>query len=306
MPCASRTRQRRLLGLTAWAVVMLPATALHAQVAGAPVDASTDQPDRTTATATATAAPAPAEPGPRYILAMAMLHAPVFPGAASSANKVRPAFSFQLGRWTVSTSRAVDLGGLQVHQTGPGASTVLRETEQWQTGLSFRVHSGRNSADDPALAGLPDIPASLEARLSASLRLAAGWSASTAWTQDLGHPRHGARISTTLGWSGTVAEGWRARAGLGLEAANGNFMRTHFGVPSAAALPGSRPAYTPGAGWISASLGGSLQYRVSPHWIVTTSATYGRLAGPAASSPLTQRAGAFSTLVGLAYVNKGN
>lgn len=301
MRCHPTRKSIRTLTVIAWAALALPPTALHAQVApGAADNASQGQPG-----AWATADNTPGEAGPRYVLAMALLHAPVYPGAASGEHKLRPAFSFRLGRWTLSTSRAMDLGGLQVHQTGPGASTVLQETAQWQTGLSFRLNSGRSSADDPALTGMPDIPASLEGRLSATRRLGAGWSISSAFTQDLGHPRHGARVNATLGWSGPLADGWRARAGLGLEAANGHYMQTHFGVTPAAAIAGTRPAYHPGSGLLSTSLGGSLQYRIAPHWLLTTSAAYGRLAGPAASSPLTQRAGAFSTLIGLAYVSEG-
>jgi outer membrane scaffolding protein for murein synthesis (MipA/OmpV family) len=239
----------------------------------------------------------------RTVIGLSAIHAPTYVGAEDRVTKVRPAVSFRAGRWLISSSRASDLGGLKATRDEPGASTVLRDTDHWQTGLAFRLNSGRQSADDPALTGIPDLPRSLEIRLSALRRLDRHWNVATTLVQDLAHPRQGARVGLSLGWAAPLAEGWRARAGVGLEAANGNYMRTHFGVTAAQALPGTRPAYDPGAGLLSASLSAGIQYTVTPNWLITASFGSNRLLGPAADSPLAQRRNSFATMLGVAWVS---
>jgi len=239
----------------------------------------------------------------RTVIGLSAIHAPTYVGAEDRVTKVRPAVSFRAGRWLISSSRASDLGGLKATRDEPGASTVLRDTDHWQTGLAFRLNSGRQSADDPALTGIPDLPRSLEIRLSALRRLDRHWSVAATLVQDLAHPRQGARVGLNLGWAAPLAEGWRARAGVGLEAANGNYMRTHFGVTAAQALPGTRPAYDPGAGLLSASLSAGVQYTVTPNWLITASFGSNRLLGSAADSPLSQRRNSFATMLGVAWVS---
>lgn len=289
------------------ATLALFAGALHAQ---GPAQVPTAPDENSTAPADATVlhpvleagpGPAPQEQDSRYVLALVALNAPVYPGAGRSESKLRPAFSFKLGRWRFSTSRSADLGGLQAR--GAGASTVLRQTGTWQTALSLRVNSGRSAGDDPLLAGMPDLSRSLEGRLSVSRKLGENWAFSAALTQDLTHPAYGARLGAALAWSAPIAPAWRARASLGLEAANGGYMRTHFGVRPQDAIVGQRAAYDPGAGLLSASAGAGLQYQLARNWLVTGAVNHIRLLGQAASSPLTVKTGYFTAMVGLAYVS---
>lgn len=282
-------------GALALGTMLLLATAAHADEPG---------PGTESAPPIATAPASPHAVG-EQLLAVAVLRTPTYPGSANDEVKLRPAFAFRLGRWQIHSPRASDLGGLRAVREEAGASTVLREDAHWQTGLSLRLSSGRRASDDPVLAGLPDIPRSLDVRLSATRRLGAGWAASVGAQRAVGGGAPGSRLLLGVGWSGALGEGWRARGGLAAEAGSRSFNHTYFGVEPAQALPGERPAYAPGAGWIDVSFTAGVQKRLSPHWVLTATAGRGRLLGPAADSPLTRRTASTTLLLGLAWVPGG-
>ncbi|MDR1035344.1 MAG: MipA/OmpV family protein [Deltaproteobacteria bacterium] len=83
------------------------------------------------------------------------------------------------------------------------------------------------------------------------------------------------------------------RWGLAAEAgfADADYNQTHFGVTPLQSLRSGYPVYTPSAGLKDLSLGGSVDYYLTPSFSVDVFAKFTRLTGDAADSPLVLRGG---------------
>jgi outer membrane protein len=184
-----------------------------------------------------------------------------------------------------------------------GFSLSLYDTPQFRAGLTGRYRGGRFDGDDHRLIGLNDVPWSVEPGVFVEF-----WP--TEFLRTRAELRHGVGghhgLVADLGLdvvqrfgAATIAFGPRMALG------DGDFTRTYFGVrPFEAALNGNVRPYRPSGGITSVGLASSLTYDWSEQWSTTLSASYQRLVGDAASSPIVQRFGSenqFTVGLGVSY-----
>ena len=249
----------------------------------------------------APAEPASTAPASRWVLGVAAIRSPDYPGADHGSSKLRPLWAWQYGRFRISTSRAGGILGFGVDSPGPGASAELFSADRFKLGAALRFDSGRSSTQSAALTGLPDIKRTLRARFYSSYEIDKHWGLGATLSQDvLG--RHGGTIGTLdLGYRARLGEKSEWTAGLGAAFGSGAYMRTYFGVTDASAMQTGIAAYVPGAGLRDIHGGLGITSALTPHWIAFAGIGAASLRGPAAASPLTHASFSTSASTGIAY-----
>ncbi len=233
----------------------------------------------------------------RWVLGATLSSTPSYTGGTERSLGLRPVLAGRVGRWTVSSSSARGLAGVEL---AGGVSTTVAQTERWSLGVAARLTHGRSSSDDAMLSGLPDIKSSIGIRASARYTLAPGWRLTGSLQQDLLHAQ-GLRGVLGLGWTQPVGGGWVLDVNGGINLANARAMNTFFGVAESGARPG-RPVWQAGGGLESWFWGVGVVRALSPHWRVAGSIGRGTLLGDAARSPLTVHRSGNVAQVSLAYV----
>ena len=238
-----------------------------------------------------------------YVLGAAVSWRPE--GAGSLSYELKPSllWAVRWGRWRFSAGGANAFLGFGREVTGSGASTDLIRSKLWRVGLSLRLDSGRKSADSVTTAGLPDIQRTVRGRLFASYALSADGQLSGSLSQDLLGRRGGLLAGLDLGWRLHRSGATEWTAGLGIGAADGQHMRSYFGVDASAAARRGLPVFTPSAGLRDARVNLGFTHTLSPRWVAFGSAGVSRLLGPAAQSPLTQTPSGRQLGLGLAFRN---
>lgn len=252
--------------------------------------------------ASAAAVPAKAAAETEYALGLALVDRPSYAGSGSMQWKLRPLWTVKRGRFRLSGARSSGLLG-RPGEEGSGASAELVETPLWRAGASLGIDSGRSSADDPRLAGLPDIRRTLRAKLYAHRELGKEWGASVSVSQDLLGRDGGATVGWDLSHGRWLAPGLRGSVGAGLTWADGRYMRTQFGIAPDVAQRAGRTAFDAAAGVRDVHLGANLQWAISGAWFGFAGVGASRLMGDAADSPLTVRRNGSSMALGLAWRN---
>jgi len=242
-------------------------------------------------------------PGARYVLGVSLIERPEYAGARQYKAKLQPLWAVQWGRWRISTSGGSGLLGFGRDAAGAGASRELVKTDSLRLGVSLRIDSGRSSADSTTTQGLPDVRKTLRGRVYASYSLAPDWNLTGALSQDLAGRQGGLTAGLDLGWRmyRTARTEWTS--GVGISLADAQNMRSYFGVSPDAALATGRVAYVPNAGLRDVHAGVGFTHSISKHWFTFGGAGASRLLGPAADSPLTQKADGAYASIGLAWRN---
>lgn len=252
------------------------------------------------------AEPVPAEPAasPRteYALGLALIDRPSYAGSSKMAWKLRPLWTLRHGRFRLSGARSSGLLG-RPGEDGSGASAELVETPLWRIGASLGIDSGRSSADDLRLAGLPDLRRTLRGKVYAHRDLAKDWGLSMNYSQDLLGRGGGATAGLDLGYGRWLSPGLRGSVGGGVTWADQRYMHAQFGIAPDVALRTGRQAFEAGAGVRDLHLGANVQWALSGAWFGFASVGTTRLMGDAAQSPLTTRRNGSSIAVGLAWRN---
>jgi outer membrane protein len=196
-------------------------------------------------------------------------------------------------------------GLVTVHYLWLPGFGVLKNGRMNKEGFSFgpsvRYVSKRTSGDHAELIGLNDIDAAFE--------LGGKFSYTFGMFRTWGAVRYGFG-----GYEGVVGEAgielfMRPTAAMELtfgpraSFADGNYMRTYFGVTTAESARSGLAAYQPGGGvkGVGAELG--IRYELNETWAVIGSATYEKLIGDAADSPIVKLGDAnqFTAKLGLSY-----
>jgi len=239
----------------------------------------------------------------RYVLGTAVSWQP--DGVGSRQSNVSPSllWAVRWGRWRISSGGASALFGFGREVAGSGASTQLIDSKRWRLGLSLRIDSGRKSSEADTTAGLPNIKRTLRGRLFASYVLNPDWQLSGSMSQDLLNHGGGLEAGLDLGWRLRQTQSTEWTAGVGFSAADGQHMRSYFGVTPQGAVTSGLREFVPSAGLRDVHAGIGFNHALSPRWVVFGSAGVSRLIGPAAESPLTQRATGGQVGLGLAYRN---
>lgn len=174
---------------------------------------------------------------------------------------------------------AIRLGGLTFGDPDPFALPT-----GISFGGSFRFIEERTASDDPELAGLADVDASLE--LGASLRFG---------TPDyavFGAVRYGVVGHESLvGELGAdvysrPSDRLTLRAGPRLLFGSDDYAATYFGVTAAEAAASAFPAFTAEGGLVSAGVELGLDYRFNEDWGLDATLRAERLTGDAGDSPI--------------------
>lgn len=255
----------------------------------------------------ATAASAQATPEKdedvRYLLGAAVSFSPEYDGANQHKARLRPVWAVRFGRIRIASGGGSALLGFGRTSAGDGASAQLVENDRWRLGLSLRMDSGRDSGDAGTTRGLPDVKRTLRAKLYANYALTTDWSLGASLSQDLLGRKGGLVGSVDLGWRFYRSESTEWTTGVGVSAGNAQNLRSYFGVPASAVEASGKPAYEPGAGLRDVSVGVGFKHTFDKHWFVFGSVGANRLLGPAAHSPLVQKASNQAAAIGVAWRN---
>lgn len=243
-------------------------------------------------------APAPSS---NWLVGAIALSQPEYEGSDRRIVKLRPLWAYQWGRFRISTSRAGAVMNFASDPQGPGASALLLSSDSLRFGAALRFDSGRQSGDSAHLQGLPDIRRTLRGRLFAAWKLGEHWNLGGNLSQDLLGRRGGAVGSLDLGYHQRLGERTEWSAGVGMSLANGQNMRSYFGITPEQATATGLPAFTPGGGLRNVYGGVGFTTALTPRWILFGNAGGSRLVGDAAASPLTLQKSSFSMGLGLGY-----
>lgn len=299
--------------VVAWAVACGPAASVWATPAEAPaseppVAASAPAPSADEAAGASDPAPTDAASRPlSYQIGVAVSWRPTYAGSTRMDLGARPVLSLQWGRFRITSSQAGLVEGPPDGSSAAGAGVALVDNARWSSGAVLRVDNGRAASDDPRLAGLPEVRRTVRGRFFARYTLdgaaadqrALGASLST----DLLNRQGGTTVSLDASRRVQLAPSVRWTHGIGVSAADGVYMRSHYGVPASVAPNVGLRAYEPGAGLVDLHLGTGLIWRVHERWRVGGALTVARLLGPALASPLTQGRMSHGVVIGLAYIS---
>lgn len=246
----------------------------------------------------------PAEKPPErydYVLGVAMVSSPTYSGAAARDLSLRPVAAVRWGRFRISSSRGGALLGFGTDAPAPGVSADLFSSDRFNLGLAVRGDNGRSAGDDPALTGLPDVRATLRARLYAGYKLTPGWGLGVSVSQDLLGRSGGATATTDVGYRFRSSPGTEWTVGGGANFGSRRYMQNHFGVPASAVPVSGYPLYEPDAGVVDLHMGVGVTTLISRRWIAFGGVGVSRLQGQAARSPLTRQPGSVTGTVGIAW-----
>lgn len=211
--------------------------------------------------------------------------------------KVRPSYE-GADDYTVQPWPVVELHFLRV----PFLGAVGGEPE---SGLSFapsfRIVPERDDGDHPELSGLDDIDLAVELGGTLSYRMG--------MLRPLVTVRHG--FGGHEGIIGEVGLDFVAEPrpdlsvslGPRLHFADSDYLETYLGVTPAEEMTSSFLAFEPDGGVKGAGVEGEAKYRLTPHWAVVGKASYERLLGDAADSPIAEEGSEnqFTAALGLTY-----
>jgi outer membrane protein len=173
--------------------------------------------------------------------------------------------------------------------------------EGFSFGPSFRYVRERDSNDYAALRGLDNVDAAFElgGRFAYTFGIFRPWLA----------VRHG--IGGHNGIVGETGIDFMLRPSAATELtfgprasfANREYMQTYLGVTPLEAVRSGLPAYSPGGGIKGVGAESTGRYQFTPQWAVVGSASYEKLIGDAADSPIAKQGSEnqFTAKLGLTY-----
>ncbi len=226
-------------------------------------------------------------------------HSPNYLGAANGSWNVNPSLFLRFGRFSVTSN-----GGFAKRRNDEaerGVTAELVRTERWLLRLSGRLDGGRAAGSDEAFSGLPDIRATLRARLSVVQQLGNGWRLSAGLSPDLLGRGGGIMADAGITHEWRVAPGMVANVGLGGNWADRRYHQSYFGITPSQSLSSGYRVYTPSAGLRDLNASAGLRIDLGPHWVAYTGVGANQLQGQALDSPLTRRRAGWSANGGLAW-----
>ncbi|WP_158284927.1 MipA/OmpV family protein [Hoeflea marina] len=218
----------------------------------------------------------------------------VLPLSASAQDASAPGIGFEVGlggmvapsyegsnRYLLSPYPIISFNYLRLSN---GFSLGGGDNEGLNFRPSFRYIGERDAGDEPALTGMEPVDAAIE--LGAGLKYTAGP------VSVFGDVRYG-----VSGHHGIVAEigadyliepvsRLTLSAGPRLSFASADYMNAYFGVTPAESITSGYSAYSAGGGLKSVGVAVNARYDFNDHWAGEAGASWNRLVGDAADSPL--------------------
>lgn len=208
--------------------------------------------------------------------------APSYPGSSASSSSVVPVFGATRGRFMVG---ALPGAGIPF---GLGFNFV--KTSNWRAGLAI----------GPRLGKARDATASAQLRAWGDVAGSSSLAGFTTYTQPLwaasgqvvtglggGSQPHGTRATLALESRYRPTDGVLLTAGPGLTWADTTHQQTFFGISGAQSAASGLPQFSARSGVQSVNLAFGAQMRLSPQLGLGARATFARLQGDAARSPVT-------------------
>lgn len=206
------------------------------------------------------------------------VYAARYPGSRYYFTRGLPLVSISYGRYFI--------GGAPGGGAPAGIGAYLVHTEHWAVGLDVGgdARKPRRASDDPILRGWGNIPGTARGGMFASYNM--DW-LSVRGSVSVGGHHEGmlASLSAEANYHATP----RLTLSIGPEItfANNQYEMTFFGIDAAqSAIAGIAP-YRAKGGVNSVKGAVGTNYRVTQHWSLGAHASYGRLQGDAARSPVT-------------------
>jgi outer membrane scaffolding protein for murein synthesis (MipA/OmpV family) len=227
-------------------------------------------------------------------------HGPEYPGAARKALGASPVFFLRWGRLSITNS-----GGFVTRRSktdvASGLALELVQDDTLRVNASLHIDRGRREDSSAALAGTGNVHATLRARLGGQWTLAPQWRLGAAWNLDALGRGGGSLVDTFASWEHAASGSalWRLDGRLSL--ADARYMQTYYGVTEAQAASSGYAVYTPPAGLRDVALAASLRFDLTSRWNALVGLGVSRQLGPAAASPLTFDATAWSASAGAAW-----
>jgi outer membrane protein len=220
-------------------------------------------------------------------------------GAREQGVSVRPGIYLRWGRLSISSGGGWAAKRQRDEVVGLGID--LASSDTFDLTLGLRADSGRNESDSDALKGMGDVKRTIRARIGATWRFAPDWQLGAAWTIDAFGRGGGNLGELRLKHEWPLSHHMTLSSGVAVFVAGDRYLQTYFGVTPDQAVRSGYPVYTPSLGLRDVQLYTAVKYELNDEWVVTGGPGYGRVLGPAARSPLTQRRSAWSLSGGVGY-----
>lgn len=182
-----------------------------------------------------------------------------------------------------------------------GVDKLVELNKHFKAGPLFRIESGRDENNNPALEGLGNTGTSVE------LGIFGSYSRGPARTRlrvfhDVAHGHSGTRVigdvrlvmlkTDKVAVTGSISSTW----------VDNNYMDNFFSVNQAQSLASGLPVYNAGSGIKDAGVGIVANYELSPRWAFMGNVNYTRLLGDAADSPIVSLRGSANQVTAAVFV----
>lgn len=232
---------------------------------------------------TAVAQDQPAQ-GFRPLLGVAGVYRPEFRGSEDYEFQPLPFVGFRYGR-----------GGTTVSMDGSDVKLDLLGSDRFEAGPVIGYRSGRDDdIDNTVVRLLPQIDGAVEGGVFAAMTREVGAGRVGAGVKvlaDLSDTYGGYTVGLETSWSAPVSARFSYSVGANIVWADESYMDTYFGVDNVGAAASGLDAFQPEAGLESAGVSASLRYQLTDQWGMALIASYDRLLGDAADTPIVTEQG---------------
>lgn len=191
----------------------------------------------------------------------------------------------------------IDALGVSLEVEGLSARLNFRPDETFQFGPAFAYRPGREDVSNEVVDRLADIDDAYELGGFVGLHFNELFSGRDEFElgaeilTDVGSGHEGWTASFGAGYGTSLGDRWRVGVDTGLTWASDDYMQTYFGVDPENSARSGLPVYEADAGIKDIGAGTTLTYIFSERWSVSGRASYTRLLGDAADSPIVETEG---------------
>jgi len=215
----------------------------------------------------------------KFIVGGGVINGARYPGSRYNFTRGLPLISVSYGRYF--------FGAVPGSGAPAGAGAYLLHTEHWQIGFDIGgdARKPRRSTDDPILRGWGDIPGAVRAGMFASYNI--NWLWVRGSISDAVNHHEGVLASFAVEAKYHATQRLTLSIGPEITWANTQYSQTFFGISSAQSVIAGIAPYRAKSGINTVSGSAGATYMLTDHWSLGAHASYGKLQGDAANSPVT-------------------